>query len=170
LLGFALVGLAIVGGLTVYVANLPKIEPARMRSTTAQARLSAPDASSGTRVVVLMPEYVQGQLTFKETLQSVALGESPEVFAINAFLKNTGIVPVSAKAVSVAVSDGMATVVFSKEFETTYGTEDEQTLVKGILTTLGQFHNIKKVAFKIGDHSLETLGSIDLSEPQDVIR
>lgn len=170
LLVLALVGLAIVGGLTYYAANLPKM-PAKPSEPLVES-VNQPDQTNhpSEPVKVLKPAYKDGELTFSETTQNSGTGEAREVFAVNAFLKETKFLPSGARAESVAVKNGLAEVTFTKEFETTYGTEDEQTLVNGILKTLGQFKEIEKVAFKVDGHALDTLGSIDLSEPQPVIR
>lgn len=170
LLLLAAVGLAIVGGLTYYVVNLPKRGPSSNSDAPIAINQNASKPSKGEDVKVLTPSYKDGELTFKESTQAATSGESREVFAVNAFLKEAGIVPAGARAVSVNVKDGLAEVTFSKEFETTYGTEDEQTLVNGILKTLGQFKSIDKATFRVGDHALDTLGSIDLTEPQPVLR
>jgi len=170
LLLLGLVGLAIVGGLAYYVMNLPKSGPS-LGSDAPSVRNETPNKpSKSEQVKVLTPAYKDGELTFSESTQESASGESPEVFAVNAFLKEAGIVPSGARATSVKIKDGIAAVTFTKEFETTYGTEDEQILVNGILKTLGQFKSIKKVSFRVGDHALDTLGSIDLTEPQPVLR
>ncbi len=170
LLLLGLVGLAIVGGLAYYVVNLPKGGPSSGSDAPPLRKDNASKPLTGEEVKVLTPSYKDGELTFKESTQSSASGESREVFAVNAFLKEAGIVPAAARAVSVSVKGGLAEVTFTKEFEATYGTEDEQTLVNGILKTLGQFKSIEKVTFRVGDHSLDTLGSIDLTEPQPVLR
>jgi len=170
LLLLGLAGLAIVGGLSYYVANQPKPEASPSKEPQSRVERPAPIQQPGEPVTVFTPEYSQGELKFKETRQAAEPGQSKEAYAINAFLKQTGFVPANAKVLSVSVQNGLATVTFSEAFETTYGTEDEQTLVNGILKTLGQFKEIRKVVFKVGSHSLDTLGSIDLTEPQDVIR
>lgn len=170
LLWLGFLGLAVLGVLTYYAANQPSPRGGSGKTVAADIQKPARPEPPAPSVTVLVPEFVNGELKFKETRQTVAPGEAPEVFAVNAFLKETGFVPPKAKAVSVTVERGLATVTFTPEFQTTYGTEDEQTLVNGILKALGQFKNIDKVSMRVGGQPLDTLGSIDLSEPQDVIR
>lgn len=170
LLWLGLLGLAVLGVLTYYAANQPNPQSRPAEGSGAPIQKHVAPKPPAQAVTVLVPEFVNGELRFKEIREQVAPGQPPEVFAVNAFLKETGFVPPKARAVSVTVDRGLATVTFTPEFEATYGTEDEQTLVNGILKALGQFKNIQKVSMRVGGHPLDTLGSIDLSEPQDVIR
>jgi hypothetical protein len=92
------------------------------------------------------------------------------VFAVNEFLTQAAFLPKGARLVSARVHDGLAELDFSPEVAKTYGTDDERTLVNGILTAVGQFPEIKSATFLSGGKPIDSLGNIDLSEPQPVQR
>lgn len=121
------------------------------------------------KVKVLTPVYQGDDLVFKEGHETPPASEDKRTYAINAYLKSISAVPTGAKAVSVRVDKGIATVDFTSEFDAGYGLEDERTIVEGILTTLGQFNDIEAVSFEVAGKPLESLGHLDLSTPQKVM-
>lgn len=157
----ALISIALVAGVGAYIANSPA------RSVGDQAHVAK--LGKNENVKTYTPSYKDGdlKLTPKETESKPK--EDPRVFAVNEFLGQLKMVPKGARAVSCKVSDGLASLDFSNEFETTYGTEDEQTVVKGILTTMSQFKDVKKVKLTVSGRTLDSLGNIDLTAPQDVL-
>ncbi len=83
----------------------------------------------------------------------------------------TDIAPKEARATKAVLTErGELRLQFNNAFDRTYGSEEERALVDGILHSLGQFKEIVNVQFCIGDQPMETLGHIDLSTPQAVLR
>lgn len=114
-----------------------------------------------------------GRVTFQLENVKVPAGQDERVFLINDLLKQLhdhGLGDSNARALGVDVHDRIAYIDFNSAFEKTYGTMDEGTVLNGILSTMGQFSNIDKVKFEINGKSMETLGNVDLTEAQDVIR
>lgn len=130
-----------------------------------------PKQEEPTQVQVLVPQYdVEGTLSFDRKPAKVPRGQDPVPYAINQYLEGLSFVPVTARALSITVQDGQATIDFDPSIDEGYGTEDEQTLIVGILTVAGQFEEIKTVKFLSGGKDIEGLGNIGLLKPQPVIR
>lgn len=157
------IGVVAVSGLGYYVAQAPR--PAQQTETHAAEKQDKKPAD----VKVLTPKYDKGDLKLDSKKVTVTPGEDPKVQAVNGYLAQLTMLPKGAVLKACQISDGVATLDFSNEFETTYGTEDEQTILKGILTTMGQFPEVKQVKLTVGGRTLETLGNVDLTLPQDVI-
>jgi hypothetical protein len=126
-------------------------------------------ATAQKHVNVLTPELKGTDLELKGQRTEVPTGQDPMVFAVNEYLKNSHITPEGARAVGVQVKDGVAYLDFSREFKQSYGSLDERNLLQGICTTLGQFSSVQKVQFQVDGQPLETLGSVELTDPIDVI-
>ncbi len=162
------VGVFGLGALAAYVklGGADKV-PASERSAT----LPGQGAQKSARpVTVLTPRYSDDKLLFDKTQKTSPEGQDAMVYALNEFLAGSKVTPTDARAESCTVKDGVAMVEFSKAFDRTYGTEDEHTVVEGILRTMGQFPEISSVQFNVGGQPLETLGNIDLTTPQPVLR
>jgi spore germination protein GerM len=93
------------------------------------------------------------------------------VFLVNEYLNQLharGLGDKSARVIGIDVRNGTAFLAFNPAFEQTYGTSDEGIVLNGILRTLSQFPEIEKVQFEIDGKPMDTLGNIDLSQPQIV--
>lgn len=98
--------------------------------------------------------------------------------AINQLIEHEGSsqignpIPEGTRLLSLKVEKGIAKVDFSREFADNFagGSEAESLMVSSILTTLGQFPEVKKALIMVEGKPLETLGHLDLSEPMNVIR
>lgn len=177
-----LVGVFCFTGLAAYVVNGPafKVPEAEQRHEATQKpdeqtdkpsiEVSGQQKGEATQVKVLKPTYENGELTFKESTTTVAQGSDAIITAVNEYLDQIPAVDKEARLIGLETHGGIITLKFSPKFEAGYGTDDEKSIVVGILTTLGQFPEIKKAQFTIEGRQLESLGSIDLTEPQDVIR
>ncbi|MCW5939148.1 MAG: GerMN domain-containing protein [Fimbriimonadaceae bacterium] len=164
----ALAGTAVLASVVIYIKDSPgkSVPPEQHKlADTQPPGLKTPD-----KVTVYKPRYDGDKLVFDKSQAKAAPKEDPKVFALNEFLKGLPMVPKGARAKSVKVANGVATVDFTTEFETFYGTEDEQTVLKGILTTLGQFEDVDKAVFTVEGKPLESIGNVDLGEPQQVMR
>lgn len=166
-------GVAIVGSVLGYVKFAPadRIPLDQRRGSlagrTAQETAAQPRSDT---VQVPVPRYVDGDLQFERRPVQARPGADHYALAINEFLKEARLTPSGARVLSTSLRDGNLLVDFSKEFDQTYGTEDEQTLVNGILTALGQFREVSTVELRVEGKEIETLGNIDLTAPLPVIR
>lgn len=178
-----LAGVFVVTGLAAYIANGPgKNVPApeaRQDKPELSPTVKAPDtqhhadnqAKKETQDVTLYtPKYDGGELKFDKTPGTANAGSDAMIKVVNEYLAKIPAVPKEGRLKGVEIHGGIATLSFTPEFENGYGSEDEETIVVGILTALGQFPDIKKAQFTIEGKQLESLGHADLSTPQDVIR
>ncbi|MCH7903019.1 MAG: GerMN domain-containing protein [Armatimonadetes bacterium] len=148
----------VVLGIAAYVKFAPADEIPREEETLV-------DGS----VTLVIPTYDE-KLDFSSEPVKVPEGVDQTVFAVNLFLDQLDVVPSDAVAEKIELNNGIASVYFSSEFRRSYGTEDEQILVNGLLVTLGQFPEIEFAKFYAGGRPLETFGNIDLTDPLPVIR
>lgn len=159
--------LSLVGGvlLGAYVMTSPDAQ----RVPDALRKQSPATAKPGGKKA-LVAQYVGEKLTMVKHDVAVPPGQDERVFLINGFLASSGIAPADARALGVDVRDRVAFVDFNGAFDRTYGAEDEGILVNGILATLGQFEDIDRVQLQVNGTPLSTLGNLDLSFPQPVLR
>jgi hypothetical protein len=160
----AVCGFALVAGLAAYVVN--------NRGRSLDQNTSEPTATSKRPqdVKVYTPRYDKGDLKLDSKTARPTAAEDPRVFAVNKYLEQLAMVPKAARAKTCTVTDGIANLDFTLEFEKTYGTEDEQTILKGLLTVMAQFPEVHQVKFTVGGRTLDTLGNVDLTTPQDVMK
>ncbi|MBL8060497.1 MAG: GerMN domain-containing protein [Chthonomonas sp.] len=130
-----------------------------------------PDSTKRETVTVIKPRYEGDAIKYDRHHSEVPEGENKMVFAVNEYLRESGIAPKEARATKAHLSEkGELKLEFNDAFDRTYGSEEERSLVDGILHSLGQFKEIVNVQFFIGDQPMETLGHIDLTAPQPVLR
>ncbi len=163
-----MVAVVALGAMAGYVVLTPS--PVKRGDNEAPLPVEKTAKQTEREVEVLTPRFVGRELRFEARSQTPPQGEDARVFAVNAFLDRVAAAPRQARATSCAVKDGLATVNFTAEFDQTYGTDDEQVIVNGVLTALGQFPDIQTALFQVEGRPLETLGNIDLTEAQAVIR
>jgi hypothetical protein len=169
LFAIALAGGALFAGTAVYVRQAPKVHP-RPPAKTQQAASPKVERPQKT-IEVLEPSYNdKGDLVLEPRVQALPPGTDGMVAALNAYLRKVPAVPSAARVRSVRVERRVATVDFSAEFDAGYGTEDERTIVEGVLTTMGQFPGVDTVRFLINGEETQGIGNIDLSTPQPVHR
>ena len=116
-------------------------------------------------VDLVTPTREGTELRLGKHRSDVPAGEDARIYAINHFLKESKIAPPDARAVGIQVKDGVALVDVSPSFNQTYGTFDEEAILKGLCATLAQFKGIDKVQFFVEGKPVETLGNVDLTEP-----
>lgn len=169
LFAIALAGGALFAGTAVYVRQAPKVEP-RPPAQSKQAGGQREDRTPKT-IEVLEPSYdAKGDLVLEPRVQKLPPGADGMAAAVNAYLRKIPAVPTAARVRSVRVEGHEATIDFSSEFNAGYGTEDERTIVEGILATMGQFPEVDRVRFLIDGAETSGIGNIDLSSPQPVHR
>lgn len=120
------------------------------------------------QVTLITPTREGTDLNLGKHQSDVPTGENPMLFALNHFLRESKIVPDDARAVGMQVKDHVALVDVSPSFNQSYGSMDEETLLKGICATLAQFPEVEKVQFFVEGKVVGSLGNVDLSEPISV--
>lgn len=165
-------GVIAFGGFAAYAKFSPanRVPEAQLRKDRNPAAEPSEPRIQSADVTLLKPVYNGDDLTFESSKGKAPSGEDSRVFAVNEYLKKLPQVPAGSRLLSCQVADAVATLDFSPEFETTYATEDERTVLEGILTVMGQFDGIDAVRFTVAGKTLETLGNVDLTTPQPVLR
>ncbi len=104
----------------------------------------------------------------------VAASNTPAQDALVALSAQTNSpLPAGTHLRSINLADGLATVDFSREFQTHFAGGDTQSLrtVSAVLRTLGQFPNVDRVQILVDGSSIDTYGGmLSLSAPLPVIR
>lgn len=168
LFAIAVCGGALFAGTALYVKQAPAVEP---KPPAEALDHRAPKQQAPKTVEVLEPSYNKaGDLVLEPRVTPVPPGTDGMVLAINAYLRKIPAVPAKAVVRSVRLEGRTAVLDFSPEFNAGYGTEDERSVVEGIVSTMGQFPNVDKVKFLIDGADTPGIGNIDLSEPQPVKR
>ncbi len=126
--------------------------------------------NGGEGVHLLTPYYADHELKFTTEPMEVPKDVDPRVFAVNRYLRATTFVPKDAELKSCTVENGTATLDFSSAFETSYGTEDESTVINGILAVMGQFKDVSYVRIIVDGKPIDTLGNLELNDPLPVTR
>lgn len=168
-----LLGAVGLGGFAAYVrygspTRVPDELRAEKATPTAPATKESP-APDRNKVRVMVPESDGTDVKFQTTQRDVPAGEEPILVAVNGFLRECPFVDKSARAIGVDVKDGLATIDFNEPFYQTYGTTDENALLKGLRLSVGQFPNVKKVWFRIEGKPIDSLGSVELTDPISVL-
>lgn len=175
LIGLLLVASLSVGALSVYAGRSPANKvPAEARRTERlpehQGDKSANKAKEG-QVSVPQPEYDKdGNRTFNNISRPVPAGQDKYQFALNTYLESTKITSNAARVTSASLQGDTLVVTFSPEIMGGYGSEDESTLINGLLLTAGQFDEVQKMVFKIGDDEIDSLGHVEIANPMPVQR
>jgi hypothetical protein len=171
----AMLFVSVVGGALVgaYVMTTPDAQhiPVGLRRPSDVVSAKSLPQSTGDRITARIGK--DGLVGFDASQVVIPKGADARVFLVNEFLKDLhtkGLGNKDARAVGVDLHNGLATIDFSPEFGDTTGTMDEATILNGILTTLGQFSDIDKVQFRVNGKPMDSLGNIDLSTPQNVLR
>jgi hypothetical protein len=126
--------------------------------------------TGGERVHLLVPYYADHELKFTSEQFEVPRNVDPHVYVVNDYLRATRFVPKEATVKTCVIEDGTATLDFTEAFYTSYGTEDESTVVNGILNVMGQFNDVSFVRILVEGKPIDTLGNIELTDPLPVIR
>jgi hypothetical protein len=142
----------------------PESEPPVSVITTPSPELSKKTVPQAATFSLYVPTMGADGIAFTKSTETIPEGEDPKLFAVNAFLKASDIVPEGAEALGVDMRDGIAIIGFNKAFDQTYGSFDEKKLVDGLAATLGQFPEVKSYEMQIEGKPVTTLGSADLSE------
>jgi hypothetical protein len=121
-------------------------------------------------VTVFTPSFENGDWSYDSKKEPVPAGSDAVLYAVNRALVASKVAPADARAIGVRIEGGTAVIDFNGAFDRTYGTEDERTLLETIFKSLGQFRSLRQASFTIEGTPVETLGNIDLTSPQPVLR
>lgn len=100
---------------------------------------------------------------------TLKLGQSAPQASLSATMANLGLRDI--RILGVAVEGGVATVDASPTLQSHgFSSSSEATLVNAVATALGQFPDVKTFRFRVDGEVLDTLGHLELTEPQPVIR
>jgi hypothetical protein len=158
---------------SAYVLTTPAaqhVPPDLRRADKAQAKAPTNSQANEKRIV---PRTGSEGTTFATADIKFPPGVDHRVYLVNDYLgqlHGKGLGKPDAKALGVDVRDGTAYLDLNSAFDETYGTQDEGTVLNGILTVLGQYPEIDQVQFEINGKPMETTGNVDLTVPQPVIR
>lgn len=122
------------------------------------------------KVIVRTPKPYENEVEYNKQEVDVKEGENKYLVVINGFLKGSRITPKNAVATSAELDGSILKINFTKSIEAGYGTEDERVLIDGICRSAGQFPEVKQVLLLLDGQSFESFGSVDLTQPLDVLR
>lgn len=164
IVGLVVVGVVGLASLAAYVkyGGASTVPPEDRRPAT---NVSHVDDKKDGKVTVITPSREGTDLKLHKQEADVPSGKDPILFAVNHYLKESQIVPDDARALGEQVKDGVALLDMSPSFNQSYGSFDEQALLKGICASLAQFKNVDKVQFFVEGKAIETLGNVDLTQP-----
>jgi hypothetical protein len=155
--------LIVTAGAVAYIKMAPADEVPR--------EIQVEQQTGGEGVHLLTPYYADHELKFSTEPVKVPKGTDPRVFAINQYLRNTKFVSADAMVKSVSVSNGTAELDFTEQIIGGYGTEDESTVINGILAVMGQFKDVEYVKFLVDGKPIDSLGgNLELVDPLPVTR
>ena len=164
-----------VTALAAYVRFVPKATgPTHAEVYSKPIVLPEPPKPANTKelvkVTIYNPTMSENGIVFTANLTEVPDETYPKMFAVAQFLQAAQITPDEAKLLGIQVIDGVAHLAFNREFDRTYGTFEEKSLIDGFAASLGQFPEINSFVLEIDGKVVPTLGSVDLSQPAPVTR
>jgi hypothetical protein len=174
LIGIVAIAALGVTALAAYVrmvphATVPKEQPAASAPIVVPPPVVTPKRES-VMVTVYNPSMSASGISFEAQQSAVPEGADPKAFAVSEFLKAAQITPANARLLAVQVIDGVAHLGFNRDFDRTYGTFEEKSLLDGFAAALGQFSDVNSYVLEIDGKPVATLGSVSLGEPVLVIR
>ena len=166
MVGLVAVGVLGLGALAAYVkfSDANRV-PDDLRRVPNLQNSAAANSDQDSKVELITPRRDGTDLELGKHESDVPSGEDPRIFALNHFLRESKIADPKAKAIGIQVKDAVAFVDVTPEFEQSYGSLDEEAMLKGLTATLAQFKEIEKVQFLVEGKPVATLGNVDLSEP-----
>lgn len=129
--------------------SLPQQSPSGNISATLYAR--SPDGLL-IPVGVTLPPNTQG--VAKSALEAMVDGAAPDLYAQTGF---SAVLPKGTKVNGLNISNGVATVDFSKQFNTASNAAEEQQRLTAVVYTLTQFPTVQQVRLQIEGQALTAL-------------
>ncbi|MBL8048164.1 MAG: GerMN domain-containing protein [Chthonomonas sp.] len=175
----ALIGVAaaVVGGLAAYAKmqgnrvpeaemrseRLPQHQPVDKRQPPQTKVEKAKD-----EVEIVRVDYQSEDYKVERDKRKLEAGQSPYLVAVNASLAHVTAVPAGAVATSAKLDGSVLKLDFATPFRKTYGTAEEGEILNTITEALKQFGEVKSVLITEGGQPIESLGSVELTEPLEV--
>lgn len=147
--------------LTAYVKFAPADRVERPEDPSEQGGRAA--------VKIFKPVYEDGTLIFTTEEMETPIDEDPCVYAVNEYLRGVAAIPDGAVAVACVLEGGVATLDFTKQFDRTYGTEDEMIIINGIRTVMAQFKDVEFIRILSEGMPIDTLGNLELRDPLSIL-
>lgn len=174
----------LVAGLAAYVKFTPADKATDVRQPFADEVFPDRNSNSGLSVAnqggdpftqkqvsIAIVRFDGNKLTFEESKVEVPKGQNSAVYAVNEFLNRSGVADGPVQLLDIKLDGKVALLYFNKAFaEQSLGSQDESTLLNGILAVIGQFGVIEEAEFFADGHQVEALGHMELIGPQKVIR
>jgi hypothetical protein len=159
---FALISLAIFIGFLAYAKLGPGLEN-KHQNQNSITQTDAPETTLKSQVRVPIARAEDDNVKIESEVRDRNAGQDPVVIAVNSFLKETHIAPPDAQLLKTTFEDDHLVLEFNAAFNHTFGTDDERTLLKGILLAVKENSRAKTVSFYADGKEIETLGSVDLT-------
>jgi hypothetical protein len=168
-----------VAALTNYVVNTPKASRVTetQSETNKQLGIKGPDIKvqrqevqnpKESTIKVLVPKFVNQELTFTTESAEVPKGTDPKVYAIEKFLERSRVASKDARVLGVSLGDSGNALVSFNDKVMGMGSDDEGIFLRGIVETLKQFPEVQTVEFAVDGQIVDTFGHIEISGPQPV--
>lgn len=173
LVALAWIALASFAGLAAYVRFGPAGEYSRIEKTKLEVIKQERKKPVSERVEESQQVYIPRPFARGENVEwsfeiaPVQRGVDPVVLAVNRFLESSKITH-NARLLEVRYRGENAELDFEHLFYSGYGTDDEKTLLKGILIAVSENSKAKTVTFYENGKQVRALGNIELEIPQPV--
>lgn len=164
--------LAVVGVLVVYLKSTPalNVPEDQKRATHRSDPTAEPVAPKANQVLVPIPLWEEGDLKFGRAAVDVPTGQDPKRVALQSYLDEIRDVLPGVRLEGFRMDGKVAQLRFSPEFDQRMGSDDEATVLLGILAVMGQFPDVEEVEFFAGGQQIEAIGNVELNVPLPVVR
>jgi spore germination protein GerM len=126
---------------------------------------------ASTVVYAYLPVEVDGEVVMQPQSIQVSSWATPLYAAVSGLIgKDKGVFRSDVTLLSAHVEHGTAVLNFGPGIEAGYGTDEEEIVLKALCMTAGQFPEVHHVRIVVNGHPIETLASVNLTEPLPVIR
>ncbi|GMV37889.1 MAG: hypothetical protein AMXMBFR61_23970 [Fimbriimonadales bacterium] len=122
------------------------------------------------RVNVFKPSYEDDKMVLEARRINVPPGRTKLFAAVSELVRDEKLFPKGVRLLSAEVKGKTAELNFSAELRAGYSTDEEEALLKSLSATVGQFPDVENMRILIDGSPVDTLGSVDLSEPVPVTR
>ncbi|MFQ3587424.1 MAG: GerMN domain-containing protein [Fimbriimonadaceae bacterium] len=164
--------LAVVGVLVVYLKSTPalNVPEDQKRATHRRDPAAEPVQPNANQILVPIAVWEEGELKFGRKTVDVPAGQDPKRVAVQSYLNQIRDVLPGVRLEGFRMDGKVAQLRFSAEFDQRMGSDDEATVLMGILAAMGQFPDVEEVEFFAGGRQIETIGNVELNAPLPVVR
>ncbi len=160
------VALALFFGLFIYAKTGP---PSRLEPATPEVQKPDENGVPAQLLTVKVPlvSVVGGETQWSVEDVEIAPGADPVLEAVNGFLQRSKIAP-DARLLEIRLRTGGAELEFRNLFERGYGTDNDSTILEGVLRAVRENSELETVIFWQDGEPARTLGNLDVGGPQPV--